>query len=425
MLGNNFLFRANSRLLPASVPFRFFSAAIIFYVLFWVGVFNSADQITGYIIGSGSVLSTIHIATLGVLTMTVLGASLQLLSVATRKAFLSFGMCRLISWIYIPGFMILAYGMFSDWYFCMLLGGALTGLGLAIFFYLIVNNISGVKGMAAIMAHCWAAMASLLGLVGLGLMLIVDFEYGYLDDHMALSISHFVLAVFGFMSLLAMGFSYILVPMFALAPAPSEKIGRVSIGSNVIALIFILAGINGHVDLLIMMGIALGLLGTGLYLYSMTKIYKARMRKRLGMPFLLIRVGWIMLFLTLIWAAVGVFDYWPESGHTILATVAIVGWLLTFLIGILQRIIPFLSSMHTSGSGGIPMLASSMANEGYLKLNGLGHLVGLTGIMTGIILDNEYMIMAASAVGFFGALSLLCYMIIVIRHMIKNQPQKS
>lgn len=427
MIGTNFLSGANSRLLPPSIPFRFFLAAMIFYLLFWAGLFFNAADLTGYMIGSGPMLSMIHMATLGVLTMTVIGASLQLLSVATRKAFTGFWICRLLSWIYIPGFMLLVYAMFTSWYWGMLSGALLTGGGLLIFFYLIINNIRGVQGMAAIMLHCWAAMLSLLGLVGLGILLILDMEQGFMADHLTLVLSHFILAVFGFMSLLAMGFSYILVPMFALAPAPAEKIGRLSIACNSLAIVLILLGINRDISWISLMGAALALAGVGFYLYGMRGVYKARMRKRLGTPFLLIRVGWAFLAVTVLWGGAGLAGYWSmfgfEAGHTLFALLAIMGWLLTFLTGILQRILPFLSSMHTSGSGGIPMLASSMADERLLTVNALGHLSGLAAVALGVILEWDTLIMVGAGAGFVGAVALFGYLLSVVRHMVNNQPE--
>lgn len=427
MSGANFLSGANSRLLPPSIPFRFFLAAMIFYLLFWLALFFSAADLTSYVAGSGPILSLIHLATLGVLTMTVIGAALQLLSVATRKAFKNFWICRLLSWIYIPGFILLTYGMYTGWHIGMMSGAMVTAIGLLIFFYLIINNIRGVQGMTTIMQHCWAAMLSLLGLVVLGILLIIDMEHGFMDDHLTLALSHFILAVFGFMSLLVMGFSYILVPMFALAPAPLEKTGRLSIACNVTAITVVLVGINTYFIWVSLIGAALAITGVGLYLYGMIRVYRARMRKRLGMPFLLIRVAWIMLPVSIIWGVVGLAGYWPksgiETGHSLLAVLAIIGWLLTFLTGILQRIIPFLSSMHTSGSGAVPMLVSSIADERLLTVNAIGHLCGLAIVSLGVILDRTMIIEIGAGFGFISASALLVYLLFVLRHMIHNQPE--
>ncbi len=413
----NFLSGAAGRLLPPSIPFRFFTVAVIFYALFWAALFVSAQDVTSYMIGGGPILSVIHMATLGVLSMTVIGASLQLLSVATRKAFKGFWLCRLVSWFYIPGVFLLICAMYTSWYLGMLMGAGLTGAGLLIFCGLIIHNIWGVTDMTAIMAHCWAAMLCLVGLLALGILLIVNGAHGFMADHFALAVSHFILAVFGFMSLLAMGFSYILIPMFALSPAPPEGLGRWSVGGNITGLIGILIGVNIYLDWLVMVGIAFILFGSGLYVFAMARVYKARMRKRLGLPFILIRISWVMLLASVIWGGVGAAGYWPETGHILFAAGAIIGWLLTFLVGVLQRIIPFLASMHSSGNGGVPMLTSAMADERLLTVNVIGHLGGLFAVMLGVMLDWEMVIRAGAVLGFAGAMGLLIYLLYIIRHL--------
>ncbi|MCF8473686.1 MAG: hypothetical protein K9G26_03235 [Emcibacter sp.] len=419
MLGNNFLSGASSRLLPPSIPFRFFTAAVIFYGLFWIFVFFNADQIRGYIMGSGPVLSMIHLATLGVLTMSAIGASLQLLSVATRRPFKGFWLCRLVSWIYILGFMLLAYSMFFSLYLGMLFGAVLTGAGLLIYFYLIIDNIWGVKGMGAIMIHCWAAMLSLGGIIALGILLIIDMDKGFMDDHLSIALSHFILATYGFMSLLAMGFSYILIPMFSLSPAPPEYRGRLSVLSNIFGLLLVLWGVNSAQTWLSLLGVLSACFGSGIYVHSMMLVYKSRMRKRLGMPFLLIRISWVMLISSILWGGLGLMGYWPEYGPIILGLLAIVGWLLTFLMGVLQRIIPFLSSMHTSDTGGVPMLVSSMADDRLLKVSGTCHLIGFFTASVAIAFDLEDLMRAGAVIGFVSAISLLYFLVSVMAHMVK------
>ncbi|MCV0429382.1 MAG: hypothetical protein K5905_28375, partial [Roseibium sp.] len=81
----SFLGGAQDRLLPASIPFRFFLAACLFQVLAWAVLLLAADDLAGYRGGPGLVLAAIHLATLGVLAMTAIGASYQLLPVVTRR----------------------------------------------------------------------------------------------------------------------------------------------------------------------------------------------------------------------------------------------------------------------------------------------------------------------------------------------------
>jgi hypothetical protein len=78
-LAATFLGGAKSRLLPPSLPFRFFAAAAIFHVLLWLVLLLAAGDATGFTGGFGPGLAAVHLLTLGVLTTTALGAALQIL----------------------------------------------------------------------------------------------------------------------------------------------------------------------------------------------------------------------------------------------------------------------------------------------------------------------------------------------------------
>ena len=78
-----FLGGAKSRLLPRSIPFRFFAAAAVFHVMMWLGLLIGADEAASFRGGLGTTLASVHLLTLGILTTTAIGASVQLLPVAT------------------------------------------------------------------------------------------------------------------------------------------------------------------------------------------------------------------------------------------------------------------------------------------------------------------------------------------------------
>jgi hypothetical protein len=65
-----FLGGAKSRLLPASIPFRFFAAAASFHVLMWLVLLIGASEAVGFRGGLGTTLASVHLLTLGVLMFT-------------------------------------------------------------------------------------------------------------------------------------------------------------------------------------------------------------------------------------------------------------------------------------------------------------------------------------------------------------------
>ena len=130
-LAATFLGGAKSRLLPASVPFRFFAAAVIFHGLMWLVLLVDAGDIIGFRGGPGPALAATHLLTLGVLTNTAIGAATQLLPVATRRALAAVWPIKLVFWLTIPGFAILIAGMYLGGPLLMTTGAAIASGGIA------------------------------------------------------------------------------------------------------------------------------------------------------------------------------------------------------------------------------------------------------------------------------------------------------
>ena len=106
-----FVAGAKSRLLPASIPFRYFGAAVAYHLLAWLALMAGAGTAPKSAGGLGWPLAALHLVTLGVLVMTALGASLQLLPVATRQPVRLQRGPAAIWWLYTPGVGAVALGM--------------------------------------------------------------------------------------------------------------------------------------------------------------------------------------------------------------------------------------------------------------------------------------------------------------------------
>lgn len=353
MIGaSGFLGTAKSRLLPASVPFRFFVAAAVCHVLLWGAVLFAANDFPRFRGGAGPSLAAVHLLTLGVLTFTAVGAAVQLLPVATTKPLAAVWPIRLASWLLIPGAVVLIAGMAivdSAW---MVGGAAASTLGLLLFAALLADNLRRAGSMPVVRAYGWAAFASLIALVALGLALSLDDRFGFLIDHAAAARAHMILGGFGFMGMLALGFSHVLIPMFALSNAPDQRTAWLGFGASAAAVA--LGTIGALRDALALQTAAcvVGAVAVGLHLGLMRVALAGGMRKRLGLSFVLIRFSWVMLALTPLGALAALQGWAGLGGPTLFGLVALGGWLMTFLLGVLQRIVPFLASMHVSRASG-------------------------------------------------------------------------
>ena len=278
------------------------------------------------------------------------------------------------------------------------------------------------RGEVGAAAVGWAALASLLAVTALGLVLASNYQHGVLADHGAVALAHLILAGFGFMGFLAIGFSYVLVPMFALSGAPHQNW---SFTTFALAIVALLAGVVGALaaDTVWLTAAALsGLVAAAIHLAQMRQVMRTGMRKRLGLSFVLVRVSWIMLVLTLLVGLAALHGLAGPNGATLFGFLLLFGWLLTFLLGILQRIVPFLASMHMMRSKGqSPPAMSELSGSQSLKLHAGCHFTALAILSTAILADSALLVRAGTAVALIGAIAFAWFTLDVLYRVVKSQ----
>lgn len=387
---------ARSRLLPMSLPFRYFGAAVAFQAAAWALLFAHARELGAFAAGLGPVFAALHLVTLGVLAMAAIGASLQLLPVATRQPVRAQWAVKLAWWLLVPGTALFAAGAAAYAVRAMAAGAVAVVLALGIYGVLLFANLRGARGMRVVVAHGWVALACLAALAGTGLALVARYEHGLDLDHLAFRNAHLVLAAYGFMGLLAAGLSSFLLPMLAVAPPPPARGAYAVLALAVAAIALALAGWTQPAALL-------GLAAAGGHVFLMERSLRARLRAPLGPAFLLVRASWAFLLAGLALAALG--------GPPLLFGLLLVpGWLLTFLLGVLQRIVPFLASVHAL-SGGRP-LASSLTPPRLLAAHAALHLGALALLLAGFHVTGA----AAGLAAALAYAAFFVYVLVKARH---------
>lgn len=406
---------AQSRLIPYAIPLRFFVAASIFQIVAWGLLTYGHADVSAFFGGYGVVLAALHALTLGVLAMTAMGASYQLLSVATGVVLKSLLLCRLSSWLYIPGTGLLVYAMFVGNTHVMLLGGVLAVAGLALFGMTIGNVFWHTQSLQATVRHGWVALISMALLVVAGLSLIVDFNTGFLGvgllpEHAKLALSHGLLGGYGFMGFLVMGFSYVLVPMFTLSPTPNPKLAGVALGINLAGLVLAIGGVLFGYTAAMIVAAVLGLVGADIYLHLMLKALRTGMKRRLGLSFVMVRASWGLLMASIVIGGLAALVPLDFNALPLFGFILIFGWLLTFLTGILQRILPFLATMHAHKLGRRAPRLSEMGHQNItLKLHALCHGAALALVSLGIVLELDVLVLVGGGLGVVGAVAFLWF----------------
>lgn len=413
-----FLAGASSRLLPPSIPFRFFGAAVAFHVVAWLAAMAGAEQVPAFAGGLGWPLAALHAVTLGVLAMTAIGASLQLFPVATRRPIAHAGLAAAVFWTYVPGVAAVVAGMGLP--SPMLLGaGAVAVAGsLVVYVALFAVNLSGAKGMPLVVAHGAVAALSLAATLATALAVVAAYTLGAAVDRQTMVALHLALAGYGFMGMLALGLSYVLVPMFALAESPpahrawaSFALASGALALSVPAALGVLPGVLG------VAAAGFGAVAAILHVQLMRETTMRGLRRELGIGFRLARIAWGALVASLVLALVLALEVpWPRL-PTLFGATLIAGWLLSFVLGILQRIVPFLASMHAARGKHRPPTPSSLTAERPLRAHFWLHVAALALLAAGILAGSGTLVLAAAAAGTAGALAYAAFFATAVRRM--------
>lgn len=417
-----FLAGAGSRLLPPSIPFRFFGAAVACHLLAWLALLVGAEDVPRFAGGLGWPLAALHLITLGVLAMTAIGASLQLLPVATRRGVGAARWPAALWWLYAVGVAMLALGMGIASPRLLAAGAMATIVALAVYAALLARNLVGARGMPVVVAHVWVALAALIVVIVTALSLAGSYIGAPGLDRTTALVLHIAYATCGFVGMLAFGLSHILVPMFALSAASDERKAFASVALAVTALLLVGAlafGIAPRVT-------GIGAIGAGaaavvVHVRLMANALATGMRRRLGRSFVLVRIAWALLGVSLV-AGLGVLLDAPLDGSsTLLILLLVGGWLLTFLLGILQRIVPFLAAMHAGQrklpGKRLPPTPSALTADRPLAIHFRCHLAALALLAVAVIADSAWTVRLAAVVGAAGALAFANFFVVALRRM--------
>jgi hypothetical protein len=421
-LGGTFLAGAKSRLLPPSVVFRFFGAAVVFHALAWAALLGGAAQWPQWRHGLGWPLAALHLVTLGTLLCSAIGASLQLLPVATRQPVRSHRLAALLWWLYVPGVALLALGMGLARPAWLAAGATAVLAALALWGVLLALNLRGARGMPGVVLHGWGALAALAAL-GVSAAALVALWLGraWLDAEAARAL-HLVSGAFGVMGLLAFGLAYILLPMFALAGVPED---RAQLGSGAAALAAVAAGglagfapgVGFAPEPLRVAALLAGALALALHLRLMRRVLATGMRRDLGRALRLMQLGWAGLGLTLVLGLALVLGAPADRLGRLFGIVLVGGWLLSFLLGVLQRILPFLASMHAAQGQRRPPTPSALTIERPLAWHFGAHAAALALLAAAALADRAWLAAAAGAVGLGGALAFAAFFAVLMRRL--------
>ncbi|WP_250655136.1 hypothetical protein [Alkalimarinus coralli] len=342
-----------------TIPYRFFLTAPLFAVaggialvilgaqLLWDG-----NEVLWQSRWLKEVIFTLHLITLGTITMVMVGALFQITTVVGGRL--------------LPGGKVVPAIVYSSLVLGVLLFLAAmlnrytwlyAGAALFIVFALLLLSCCGLIAIGKAQRRSPTLLSMRLAIVSLlititiggGLLLmngypdVVGFDRRWTDFHL-------LWALAGWVGLLIMGVSFQVVPMFHVTPSFSQRLQSwmpVLTFTNILITSAVAFFYPGGMLAAIAMG---GLLACfAVYAGCLWRLLGKRKRKIEDITVLFWKTAIISLALFIVMQCLsgfGLFDHWGDKSWLVRGVILIFGVIVSVLGGMLQKIIPFLSYLH-------------------------------------------------------------------------------
>lgn len=355
--------------------------------------------------------------------MIIFGALFQLIPVVLEVKLFSEVLAKIQFWIYLIGVIGLVY---CFWYFetglYMNISAILLNLAMFIFAFNIIMTFTKVKKWNITGLYLAAAIFYLIITAIAGLLLAINLGSPYIKiDHLQYLNLHAHTAFIGWVSMVVMGVTYKLIPMFTLSHGYPLTFAKwafwlINIGLLGINTIFHYADTTFLYYVFTPM-IALGIL---LFLAQVTIILKKRVRKKLDTGLMFSSYAYLMLGLTTV---LGIFiafiDYQNILNLTLIYGYMIIfGYLSMLIVGQMYKIVPFLVWYHKYSSKvgieKVPML-KEMYNEKFAGYGMYLMIAAILGSIYSLTFRNDIGLIISFSIMFFSSLIFLFNMITIFR----------
>jgi hypothetical protein len=365
-----------------------------------------------------STIAVTHVLILGFVVATMMGALYQLTPVifVAEAPYGRLGVIQMA--LHTVGWFLMVCGFLSGRVVLLAVGGTCVVTGVVVFVIVIGCVLRSATQWDTPGWYIIAALACLAMTVTFGLLFALDWRFGWFPIPAHILAIHVHFGGVGVLTFLLMGVSYRLVPMFAIAPAPTGLLARWNLHAMFVLLCATGVAFALDAPRAIVALAAWGLAaGCGIYLWDMARIYRARRRRfdltMAAMWGALTSLG-LAACMGALWST-GLPALWFAATPWLLtyAYLAIGGWCALAICGHLTRIIPFLIWIHRYGSamgrGPVPLLkdllpqrVAAIAIASYAA----GYLVNVAGlfIARATLVRMGSLLVAAGAVLLFGAL---------------------
>ena len=301
--------------------------------------------------GFPHVLALVHTATLGWLTMTIMGASLQLVPVIVVAPLRA---TRFLYWhypIYAGGALLLISGFWQMVPWLLVMGGALIVLAVIHHVIILAFTLAHATKRPLTARFLIASLCYLCIVVSLGLTAALNFQFGFLGPNFdQVLLAHITLGVVGWLSTTLIGVSYTLVRMFALAHEHTDRLGNIIFVLLNAGIILLALGLLLSWRPVILCGGGILIAAAWMFACDYWRMLRVRRRKLLDTTQYHGIAAVVYFALSIpVGVAAALFGWLQPGILAALALAALVGWLGQSTTGYLYKIVPFLIWHHRYG----------------------------------------------------------------------------
>lgn len=332
------------------VPLRYFVTAQVAFVtaLLWAP-WQVGNLLDFYY--QGHTLALTHLLTLGWITMTVMGASFQLVPVALETTLWSERLAGWQFWIMLSGVAMMVSHFWIGHHAGLAFGAGLVLIAVTLFLINMGCTLWQLPRWDIVGRHVAAALVYLAATVIMGNLMALDKIFDFLGGQVLRTIyAHAHLAGIGWITMMIFGASYKLIPMFSLSELHDERSARWEfrlLNGGLVGLYVTLLFQSRWATLFALLIAA----AVGLFLRTMRQVLRARRRPRLDWGLrhsLSAMVTLAVLTILGLWLSAGwvpneEFEARLAFGYGVLA---LLGWISVTIIGMMYKIIPFLIWHH-------------------------------------------------------------------------------
>jgi cytochrome c/quinol oxidase subunit I len=403
-----------------SLPLSYLLTAVAAFALACAAVPALAGELAGHYYHP-HLVALAHTVTLGWITLSIMGASYQLLPIVLERPVWSERLGRWQFWILAVGIA----GMVAHFYIGrwpgLLIAAAMVGVGAAMHLVNAAMTLRGVEKWSFTARLVVMAFTGFWLTIVFGLILGADRIWKFLPGSFFPTLhAHFHLALLGWVAPMVMGVAARVYPMFLLAPEPGGWPERVQLWGLALGVPVVVAGLLG-LPALVAPGALAVAAAAGAHLTWVSRMARRRKRPALDWGLRFVLTGSTFLIATVALGLGLAFDIvsGPRAALAY-AALALGGWVSLTIVGMMLKIIPFLVwyRVYSPQAGRAPV--PTLGQLGWPAAEGLAYGLltgGVAGLAAALATGNAQLIGAAGTVLAAGALCFVATVASVLHHL--------